>query len=84
MMASLSLSRFLDCCFGMLISILFCCIPPSIGASVRNLFCLFHFFISPFGVVIGGDGHTTICPTMGGSIAHYGSGCQVGLYKIPY
>ena len=44
-MDSLSLSCFLDCCLWMLISILFCGIPTSVGASMRNLLGLFHFFL---------------------------------------
>ena len=67
-MDSLSLSCFLDCCLWMLISILFCGIPTSVGASMRNLLGLFHFF-SPCGVRFIGDCHAAIYPLNGSSIA---------------
>ena len=67
-MCSLSLSRFLDCCFGMSISILLGGIPTCVSASMRNLFCLFHF-VSPCGVHFIGDGHAAVFPLTIGSIA---------------
>lgn len=76
MIDSLPLSCFLDCCFGMLISILLCGILTSVSASMRGLFCGLHFW-SPFGVCFIGDGHAAIFPLMAQSIAYVGATCQV-------
>lgn len=76
-MDSLSLSCFLDCCFGMLIGILLCGIPTSVGASMRNLSSLLHF-VSPYGVLFIGDCHAAIFPLIERSIAKISISCQVG------
>ena len=51
MIDSLPLSCFLDCCFGMLISILLCGILTSVSASMRGLFCGLHFFVSVWSLL---------------------------------
>ena len=58
---SLSLSRFLDCCFGMSVGILFGGISAGISAPMRSLFCLFHV-VSPCGGCFIEDGHAAIFP----------------------
>ena len=67
-MKRLFLSCLFDCRFRVAVGILFCCIPPCVGASMHCLYHFFHF-LSPLGVFFSGGGHSAIIPLTEDSIA---------------